>query len=99
MSLAVTVSRANGCHYRTVHHGDALTRESGDAALTEAVVSGTIEQLLDGMAALCRYAGKLTLQPAAMTERDLEPLRVAVLPLARSGNRRPTRSRGGPQWT
>jgi uncharacterized peroxidase-related enzyme len=62
-----------------VHHGDALTRESGDASLAVAVVSGTIGQLPARMAALCRYARKLTLEPAAMLETDLEPLRALGL--------------------
>lgn len=62
-----------------VQHGAALTRESGDAALAEAVASGSLEQLDDRMAALCRYAIKLTKAPHAMERGDIEDLRGAGL--------------------
>jgi uncharacterized peroxidase-related enzyme len=58
-----------------VQHGAALGRESGDAALAEAVVSGEHERLPGRLRALCAYAIRLTLRPWDMTEADLEPLR------------------------
>jgi len=58
-----------------VQHGAALAREGGDAALTEAVVSADLSALPDRLRALCAYAYKLTLDPSAMTEGDLTPLR------------------------
>jgi uncharacterized peroxidase-related enzyme len=58
-----------------VQHGAALGRESGDAALAEAVASGEHERLPERMRALCAYAIKLTLEPWEMRESDLEPLR------------------------
>lgn len=62
-----------------VQHGAALARESGDPALAEAVASGNLEGLPARMAALCRYALKLTLRPWDMEEADLAPLRAAGL--------------------
>lgn len=62
-----------------VHHGAALAKESGDAELQEAVVSGRFEHLSPRFAALCRYAVKLTLRPYAMVEDDVRPLRDAGL--------------------
>jgi uncharacterized peroxidase-related enzyme len=62
-----------------VQHGAALTRESGRPALAEAVVSGRFEELDARTAALCRYALKLTTEPWAMSEVELEPLRALGL--------------------
>lgn len=58
-----------------VHHGAALTRESGDAALAEAVASGDFDRLPDRIRVLSRYALKLTTRPWDMREEDLRPLR------------------------
>jgi uncharacterized peroxidase-related enzyme len=58
-----------------VQHGAALARESGDTSLAETVASGRFEQLDERMAALCRYAVKLTTTPHAMKRRDVEDLR------------------------
>jgi uncharacterized peroxidase-related enzyme len=58
-----------------VHHGAALTRESGEPALAEAVASGDFDRLPDRTGLLCRYALKLTLRPWDMREDDLYPLR------------------------
>lgn len=62
-----------------VQHGAALTRESGDASLTETVASGRFERLSERMAALCRYAVKLTTAPHGMQQSDIEDLRGAGL--------------------
>jgi uncharacterized peroxidase-related enzyme len=58
-----------------VQHGAALTSESGRPALAEAVASGRVEELDGRLAELCRYALKLTIEPWAMREGDLSPLR------------------------
>lgn len=62
-----------------VQHGAALARESGDTSLTETVASGRFEQLDQRMAALCRYAVKLTVSPNATEQQDIEDLRRAGL--------------------
>ncbi|MGI8774126.1 MAG: peroxidase [Actinomycetota bacterium] len=62
-----------------MHHGEALTRESGDASLKETVVSGRFEDLSGRMEALARFAVKLTVVPAQMTEEDVVTLREAGL--------------------
>lgn len=62
-----------------VQHGAALTGESADPALAEAVASGDLEAVPARTAALCRYALKLTLRPWAVVEQDLAPLREAGL--------------------
>ncbi len=62
-----------------VHHGAALTRESGSAALAEAVASLNLEQLPERLRALARYAIKLTRTPHEMVESDLAPLRATGL--------------------
>jgi uncharacterized peroxidase-related enzyme len=62
-----------------VHHSAALTRESGSAALAEAVASLNLEQLPERLPVLARYAIKLTQTPAEMVESDLAPLRAAGL--------------------
>jgi uncharacterized peroxidase-related enzyme len=58
-----------------VQHGAALARESGDASLAETVASGRFEGLEQRMAALCRYAVKLTRFPHEMQRKDIEELR------------------------
>lgn len=58
-----------------MQHGAGLTRESGNAALQEAVASGDFGALDARMAALCRYAVKLTLAPQKMMRGDIEELR------------------------
>jgi NAD(P)H-hydrate epimerase len=58
-----------------VQHGEALARESGDASLAEAVVSGNRDKLGPRLSALRDYALKLTLAPADVVEADLERLR------------------------
>lgn len=45
----------------------------------EAVVSGHYAQLGERLAAMLPYAVKLTLSPAQMTEKDLDPLRTVGL--------------------
>jgi uncharacterized peroxidase-related enzyme len=62
-----------------VHHGAALTRESGDAALAEAVASLNLEDLPERLRAPARYAIKLTRTPYEMVESDLAPLRASGL--------------------
>ena len=62
-----------------VHHSAALTRESGSAALAEAVASLKLEQLEERLRALARYAIKLTRTPHEMVESDLAPLRAVRL--------------------
>ena len=62
-----------------VHHGAALTRESGDRGLAEAVASLDLDRLPERLPALVTYAVKLTREPAAMVEEDLHPLRQAGL--------------------
>lgn len=58
-----------------MQHGAALAREAGDASLAETVASGRFEQLDERMAALCRYAVKLTLRPHKMQRGDIDELR------------------------
>jgi uncharacterized peroxidase-related enzyme len=62
-----------------VHHSAALTRESGNLALAEAVASLNLELLPERMRALARYAIKLTRAPQEMVESDLAPLRASGL--------------------
>jgi uncharacterized peroxidase-related enzyme len=57
------------------HHGAALTRASGEAALTEAVASEDLGSLPPRLRVLCRYALRLTRRPDGMRDRDLEPMR------------------------
>lgn len=58
-----------------VHHGSALSNESGEPGLAEAVASGRFNLLPPRMRALCRYALKLTVYPWEVRETDLAPLR------------------------
>jgi len=58
-----------------VHHGAALTQESRQPALLEAVASGEWHDLPARMRLLCGYALKLTLRPWEMEQSDVSLLR------------------------
>jgi NAD(P)H-hydrate epimerase len=62
-----------------VHHGHALTQQSGRAGLAEAVAAARTEGLDQRTAALCAYARKLTHAPALVAEADVAALRAAGL--------------------
>jgi uncharacterized peroxidase-related enzyme len=62
-----------------VHHGAALTAESGQEALAEAVASGRIEDLPGRLPTVLRYALKLTLTPWEVEKHDLAPMRASGL--------------------
>ena len=67
-----------------LQHADDLwaeiAREGGDTGLADAVLADWRNAPLAPVdAALCAYAEKLTREPAAMTEADLQPLRDAGL--------------------
>ena len=62
-----------------VQHGDSLSRESGEPALTEAVASADFDSLPSRMAALCRYALALTIRPSTVRRSDVDALRAVGL--------------------
>jgi uncharacterized peroxidase-related enzyme len=62
-----------------VQHGASLSRESGRPALTEAVASADFDSLPPRMAALCRYALALTVEPGTVRRSDVDALRAAGL--------------------
>jgi uncharacterized peroxidase-related enzyme len=62
-----------------VHHGAALVRETDDAALPEAVVSGRFEQSPERLQALLEYAIRLTVSPRDVERADVERLQQAGL--------------------
>jgi len=65
-----------------VHHSAALTRESGQQALAEAVVSGQFDQLAPRLRALLDYAVALTVSPRDVQRSDVERLQDAGLSAA-----------------
>lgn len=77
--VAVAASRANGCSYCVAHHTDALRRFEKDAGALAAVEAGRWEALDGRAAALCRYAEKLTREPAGSSQADVAALRAAGL--------------------
>lgn len=62
-----------------VHHSAALTRESGEQALAEAVVSGQFDQLSPRLRALLDYAIALTTSPREVQRADVDRLQDAGL--------------------
>lgn len=78
--LAVVVSSVNRCTYCEVSHGAALREYTGDAVTADLVASNWRQAgLAEREYAMASYAEKLTLHPAEVTERDLEPLRAVGL--------------------
>lgn len=81
-ALGTYVSLLNGCEYCVQHHFHGLKRLVGDeqrsAKMLAAFRSGDFTKAFDEkQQAGFGYAKKLSEQPAAMTETDLEPLRTA----------------------
>lgn len=74
-TIAVAVSRTNGCAYCVAHHSDALARYEKNPQRLQAVQEGRWEALPPREAALCAFVEKLTRAPGAMTDGDLSPLR------------------------
>jgi uncharacterized peroxidase-related enzyme len=83
-ALGVYVSLLNGCAYCVAHHLVRLGRLLRDAdrvgAISAALEADAPEQAFEGPElALMRYAERLTNEPAALRETDIEALRAAGL--------------------
>jgi len=61
------------------HHSAALTKESGDVALAEAVASGRFEVGGERIDAMCRYAVTLTRAPGRTDPTILDGMRAVGL--------------------
>ena len=78
--LAVVVSAANTCDYCVRHHAAALEAYWKDPARVERVMTDYRQADLPGRSrAMLAYAWKLTREPAAVREADVERLRAAGL--------------------
>ena len=82
--VGVTVSITNGCTYCVAHHTAGLARHVGSQALAEELAQAAVgeresEAITEREIAMCSYAKKLTLSPAAMEETDLDAMRAAGL--------------------
>ncbi|MFV0334518.1 MAG: carboxymuconolactone decarboxylase family protein [Tropicimonas sp.] len=74
------VSHLNGCAYCFDHHLTGMARllkdEAKSAAIRSAITSGDFASVFDSReVAALTYARKLTVDPAAMIEQDVLPLR------------------------
>lgn len=81
-ALGVYVSLLNGCDYCVAHHLAGLRRLMRDDARVEAIRAALAADAPErafagGDLALMRYAERLTNEPAAVGERDIEALREA----------------------
>lgn len=79
-AIAIVVSAINECEYCVNHHTEALRRyiKDEDILQTLAMADG-LEELEPRLGNIVIHAEKLTSAPAAMTESDLDPLRVEGL--------------------
>lgn len=81
--IGVYVSLLNRCGYCVDHHAEGLRRLLADdarwAGLRAALDAGALESFNPRERAMLGYARRLTLEPSAMTEADLEPMRSAGL--------------------
>jgi uncharacterized peroxidase-related enzyme len=77
-AIAVVVSAANDCPYCVQHHGEALAAYWDEACVEQMSADYTaLDDLDDKLRAACDVAAKLTREPGAMTEADVEGLRTA----------------------
>jgi uncharacterized peroxidase-related enzyme len=76
--IAVVVSVTNRCHYCMASHGAALRKLTKDPELADQVAADHRRaEIPERMKAALDYAVKLTREPWAMTEADVESLREA----------------------
>ena len=81
--LGVWVSALNSCSYCVEHHFAGMKRLLGDDARADAIRDGIEKRDIDATPldarhhAAMRYAARLTLTPADMSEIDVEALRMA----------------------
>jgi uncharacterized peroxidase-related enzyme len=76
--IAVVVSVANECRYCIAAHSAALRKLTRDPALADAVARDHASAPVEPrVRAMLGYARKLTLEPTAMSEEDVERLRDA----------------------
>lgn len=79
-TVAVAVSRLNGCNYCVEHHAEALGRYQKDLKVVDDLQRGVKNPGLSPRErALLEFAEKLTRDPQAMTRGDVEALRAAGL--------------------
>ena len=83
-ALGVYVSQINQCGYCVEHHFQGMKRLLADdaraAAIRAAFEADAPEQAFDGAELeMCRYAEKLTRDPAMINEAEIEALRAAGL--------------------
>lgn len=79
--LATTVvSMVNGCEFCTSVHARRFVELTGEEAAMQRILDhGWQEEPDPRRAAICRFAERLTRDPAAVTAADLAPLRAAGL--------------------
>lgn len=78
--IGVTVSRLNGCGYCLTHHAAGLGRylaKDGREAVADALKAGDDSGLSGRERALVDYAAKLTREPSAIGQGDIDAMRGA----------------------
>lgn len=79
-AIAVVVSANNDCEYCAEHHAEALRRYVKDEEILGMLITADgLETLEPRLSNIVRHAEKLTTAPGAMTESDLDELRVVGL--------------------
>ncbi len=79
-SIGVAVSAANRCEYCINHHVVALRQHESDVERIETIVSGKdYDDLGARLSPMLGYARKLTTDPAATVESDIQCMREAGL--------------------
>jgi len=74
--IAVVVSKANNCVYCQTHHGEALNNFWKDEARIEQLKTDYNHcELTNKELALAKYADKMTKNPSAMTQLDIDQLK------------------------
>lgn len=81
--IGIAVSSLNRCDYCVEHHAAGMRRLLADDATTDRLLAAVSSRDFDSIgpreAAMLGYAERLTLDPASVTESDLEPMRAAGL--------------------
>lgn len=73
--IALYSSHLNGCHYCVDSHSCVLTNLKTDEDLVRSLANGMTESLDKKLLTLFKFVNKLTLEPANISNTDLEAMR------------------------
>lgn len=75
--IALYSSRLNDCHYCVDSHASVLTNKQTEKDLIHSLSNGSTKGLDDKLLVIFKFTNKLTLEPAKISESDIDAIRSA----------------------